>query len=81
MANGSVTLGDVAARSNRIDVACSRCDRRGQYSLSRFVGKLGEDFPMTDLAAHIADCPKRNGPAWERCDIYYPGLGAIMGPT
>lgn len=80
MANGSFTLGTVAARANRIDVACSRCERRGQYSLSRLVAKLGKDLPMTDLAKHVADCPNMNSPAWERCDVYYPGLGAIMEP-
>lgn len=78
MANGSVTLGEVAARVTRIDIACSRCDRRGRYNLSGLVASLGDDFPMTDLHMHIADCPRRNGPAWERCDVYYPGLGAIM---
>lgn len=42
--------------------------------------KLGKDFPMTDLAAHIADCPNMNSSTRERCDVYYPGLGAIMEP-
>ncbi|WP_434716356.1 hypothetical protein [Paraburkholderia sp. A3RO-2L] len=46
----------------------------------RLVAKLGADFPMTNLAQHVADCPRQNSPAWERCDVYFPGLGAIMEP-
>jgi hypothetical protein len=78
MANGSITLGAVAARASHIDLACSRCDRRGRYRLSKLVASLGEDFPMTNLGAQIADCPKKNRPVWERCDFYYPGLRTIM---
>lgn len=49
MTNGSMDLGDVAARASHIDVACSRCDRKGRYQLARLVHTLGADFPMTDL--------------------------------
>jgi hypothetical protein len=35
---------------------------------------------MTDLAAEIADCPRRGLSAWsERCDVYFPGLAELMG--
>lgn len=79
MANGSVTLGEVAARATHIELACSRCERRGRYRLSRLVARLGEDFPMPDLGATIAECPRKNHTAWDRCDFYFPGLGEIMG--
>jgi hypothetical protein len=78
MGNGSITLGAVSARASHIDVACSRCERRGRYNLSKLVASLGEEFPLTDLGSRISDCAKKNAPAWERCDIYYPGLIAIM---
>jgi hypothetical protein len=79
MANGSVTLGAVAARASHIELACSRCERRGRYRLSRLVALFGEEFPMPDLGGQIADCPKKNQTVWDRCDFYYPGLGTIMG--
>jgi hypothetical protein len=78
MANGSVTLGEVSMRMRRIKIACSRCDRRGQYRVSRLMASLGADFPMTDLAAHIVNCRRKTAALWERCDFYYPGLGAVM---
>ncbi|KAK48177.1 hypothetical protein BG58_32985 [Caballeronia jiangsuensis] len=79
MANGSISLGEVAARSRHIEVACSRCERRGRYQLSRLVARLGEDFPMTNLAEEIADCQRQNVSTTERCDVYFPGLIRIMG--
>ena len=78
MANGSITLGEVAARASHIEVACSRCERRGHYRLSKLVASLGEDFPMTDLGGKVSDCAKWNAPVSERCDVYFPGLRDIM---
>ncbi|OYD64866.1 UNVERIFIED_ORG: hypothetical protein BDU10_7487 [Burkholderia sp. CF145] len=79
MKKGSITLGEVAARTSHINVACSRCERRGRYRLAKLIASLGEDFAVTDLGAHISDCSKWNAPAWERCDVYYPGLRDSMG--
>ncbi|CAB3758692.1 hypothetical protein LMG29542_03406 [Paraburkholderia humisilvae] len=81
MAKGSVTLGEVATRASHIEVACTRCERRGRYRLARLVASYGEDFPMTDLGAEIADCPKRHAAITERCDVYFPGLRKIMDPN
>ena len=75
---GSVTLGEVAANVSHIEVACTRCERRGRYRLSRLIASHGADFPMTDLGAQLADCPKRNESIGKRCDVYFPGLIAIM---
>jgi hypothetical protein len=78
MGNGSITLGAVSARTSHLEVACTRCERHGRYSLPKLVASLGEEFPLTDLGSQISDCPKKNAAVWERCDIYYPGLRAIM---
>jgi hypothetical protein len=78
MTKGSVTLGEVAARATHIDVACTRCERRGHYRLARLIPTYGEDFRITDLAAQLADCPNRKASVGERCDVYYPGLRLIM---
>jgi hypothetical protein len=78
MANGSVSLREVAARATHIEIACTRCERRGRYRLSKLVASLGGDFPMTDLGGEITDCPKRYAAVTERCDVYYPGLRKIM---
>lgn len=77
---GSVALGDVAAKASHLDIACTRCDRRGRYGLARLVAQLGPDFAMTDLGAELTDCPRRKEASHgARCDVYFPNLGAIMG--
>lgn len=76
---GSVAVGDVAARATHLEVACSRCERRGRYQLARLVQSYGLDFPMTDLGAELAGCPRRNASAHERCDVFFPGLSVLMG--
>lgn len=78
MKNGSVTLGQVAELTSHVEVACSRCERRGRYRLSKLVTSLGEDFAMTDLALQLVDCPRMNEPVHKGCDVYFPGLAQIM---
>ena len=76
---GSVARGEVAARASHLDIACSRCDRRGRYRLVRLVDQFGGDFPMTDLGAELANCPDRNAASHgERCDVFFPALIAIL---
>jgi hypothetical protein len=78
-ANGSVLLGEVAERASHIDVACSRCDRKGRYRLAKLVAEFGPEFQMTNLGAELASCPRRGAAVnQKRCDIYYPGLVKIM---
>lgn len=76
---GAVALGEVAAKATHLDIACSRCERRGRYALARLVASHGPDFAMTDLGNELANCPHRNATSHgERCDVYFPGLAAIM---
>lgn len=79
MAKGAVKLGAVAALASHIAVACSRCERKGRYHLTRLVAHYGPDFPMTDLGSELANCPRRTAASpHERCDVYFPGLAKIM---
>jgi hypothetical protein len=76
---GATPLGDVAAKATHLEVACTQCERRGRYSLARLVATYGADFPMTELGAELADCPRRQSRSHgERCDVYFPGLAAIL---
>lgn len=76
---GSVALSEVAAKATHLEMACTRCDRRGRYQLARLVERFGPDFPMTDLGRELADCPNRREAAPnKRCDVYFPGLIEIL---
>jgi len=37
--SGSLTLGDVAAKTDVLAVACTRCDRTGRYPLAALIEK------------------------------------------
>jgi hypothetical protein len=79
MKKGAVPLGAVAALATHLEVACTRCERRGRYRLARLVVTYGSDFPMTDLGTAITDCTRRTATAvQDRCDIYFPDLPKIM---
>src|SRR3954471_17130575 len=66
---GSITLRDVAARTNTLTVACSRCDRAGQYNIDSLIARHGRDFGVPALLNLLsADCPKRQSvTAYDRC--------------
>jgi hypothetical protein len=76
---GSVALADVAARATHLDVACTRCSRRGRYQLARLAEQFGGDYALPDLGAELANCTNRNATAHgERCDVFFPNLIAIL---
>jgi hypothetical protein len=49
MASGSITLDQVAAHITVLAVACSRCDRAGQYSLDTLIARHGPGFGIPEL--------------------------------
>jgi hypothetical protein len=59
--SGSITLGEVADRTLVLAVACSRCDRAGQYNLATLIEDYGHALPIPLLLRTLsADCPKRD---------------------
>ena len=77
---GSISLSDVAAHGTHIDVACTRCTRRGRYQLARLIARFGPDHAMTDFGSHMSkDCPMRDSQDFaKRCDVFFPNLIAMM---
>ena len=47
---GSLTLGDVAARTATLAVACSRCERTGRYPLTTLIDRYGMDYTIPTLS-------------------------------
>jgi hypothetical protein len=76
---GSISLAEVATRTTHIELACTRCERHGRYRVEKLIQQFGPDFGMPDLAGELASCPNRNAASPStRCDVFYPGLGALM---
>lgn len=78
MSSGAVTLGDIAGRLPMLEVACSRCERRGRLSVARLIEQHGADARLPDLRDILAgDCPRvRAASTYERCQVHYPQLAA-----
>jgi hypothetical protein len=79
---GYLTLGEIADRTPTLEVACSRCDRRGRYQTASLIRQIGRDKPATDWLREIsADCPRRLDPSpsiQELCGIHCPDLPKLF---
>jgi hypothetical protein len=78
MRRGSVTLGDLVDRIAMLEVACSRCQRRGRLRVDLLIERHGD----AELRLPVAgDCPKAAAVSIsDQCDIYFPGW-AIFKPA
>ena len=78
MRRGSVTLGDFVGKITMLEVACSRCERRGRLQVDLPVAQYG-DAELPDLRLILADdCPKAAVVSIsDQCDIFFPQLSAF----
>jgi hypothetical protein len=73
--SGAVTLGDIADWLPMLEVACSRCERRGWLSVAKLIERHGADAQPTNLRTVLAgDCPRIGGAIYEQCGMHYPQL-------
>jgi hypothetical protein len=79
--SGSILLGDVAARTETIEIACRACPRHGLLKTNRLLADHGEAMPMPALLRLLAgDCPRLSAAnLYERCDVHCPTLSALFG--
>jgi hypothetical protein len=78
VASGAVTLGELAGRLAMLEIACSRCERRGRLSVARLIEQHGADARLPDLRAVLAgNCPRVASVSInDRCGVHYPQLVA-----
>jgi hypothetical protein len=82
--SGSITLGEAAEHTAVLVVACTRCDRAGQYNLDTLIARHGEDFGIPDLLRLLSDdCPKRKSiTVYDLCGVHCPQLPSFfLGKT
>jgi hypothetical protein len=77
------TLGEVAARTTVLTVACPRCELSGRYRRDTLIARLGVDAPVRVIVPKpTADCLQRDAAAlMERCDILFPDLPRCRAPV
>ena len=78
MRRGSVTLGDLADQIAMLEIACSRCERRGRLQVDRLLAQYG-DMELPELGRVLArDCRKAAAVSIsDRCDVFFPKLGSF----
>jgi hypothetical protein len=80
MTSGSITLADVAARTDTLAIACTRCDRAGKYPIANLIAWYGPKFGVPELLRLLsADCPKRvSVSAYNLCGAHCPDLPGLF---
>jgi hypothetical protein len=80
--SGSILLGDVAARTETIEIACRACPRHGVLRTDRLLADHGRNMPMPELLRLLAGgCPKlASVHRYDRCDVHCPTLSALFMP-
>src|SRR4051794_4722239 len=79
---GSITLSDVAERTEVLNIACTRCERTERYHLDTLIARHGPDFGIPVLLRNLsADCPKRDSiTVYDLCGIHCPDLARLFLP-
>lgn len=73
--SGGITLRQMAQHAAMIEVRCGRCPRAGRLSLAHLIAEHGPDTPIASaVVSLVADCPNRDGLAYERCDVFWPAV-------
>src|ERR1700676_5592204 len=84
MTGGSILLGQVAAKTEEIEIACKACPRRGRLRTERLVLDHGPAMPMPALLQLLAgDCPRLASTtmAADHCDVHSPTLSTLFMPV
>ena len=68
------TFGDIEGKLDVLRVECTKCPRKGRYSVARLIEKYGRKANMMKWKEQLnGDCPKRDAhQLQERCDLNLP---------
>jgi hypothetical protein len=73
MPNGSLSFAEYPAAMVRL--ACSKCDRSGQYRRATLIKKYGAEISLPELLHKIAgSCPKMDALGNDPCGAHYLDL-------
>ena len=74
MARTYLTFGDIEGKLDVLRVECTRCDRKGRYSVVKLIAKHGRRGNMMKWKEQLnGDCPKRDAYSMlERCELICP---------
>jgi hypothetical protein len=80
MARGYLIFGDIEGKLDVLRVECTRCERKGRYSVAGLIDKYGRDGRMMKWREQLnGDCPRRDAPQMhDRCDLICPDLPKVL---
>jgi len=80
MARTYIVFGDIAGKLDILRVECTRCPRKGRYSVAKLVAQYGRRGNMTKWISDLkADCAQRDvSQLHERCDLICPDLPKLL---
>jgi len=69
-----LTFGDIEGKLEVLRVECTRCTRKGRYSVAKLIEKYGRRANMMKWKEQLSgDCPKRDAHELHgRCDLICP---------
>jgi hypothetical protein len=75
-----LTFGDIEGKLDMLRVECTRCSRKGRYSVAKLIEKYGRRGNMMKWCEQLnGDCPKRDSHQLrERCDLICPDLPKVL---
>ena len=80
MARAYLVFGDIEGKLDILRVECTRCPRKGSYSVQKLIEKYGRKANMMKWREMLpGDCPKRDAPQLhDRCDLICPDLPKVI---
>jgi hypothetical protein len=73
-------FGDIEGRLDVLRVECTKCARKGRYSVRRLIEKYGRKANMMNGGNSLTgDCPRRDAQSLhERCNLICPDLPKVL---
>jgi len=80
MSRTFLTFGDIAGKLHMLRIECTRCARKGRYSVAKLLAQHGHRGNMSKGVSDLrGDCHKRNAAhLHERCDLICPDLPKML---
>jgi len=71
---------DIEGKLDVLRVECTKCARKGRYSVAKFIEKYGRRGNMMEWKEQLnGDCPRRDAHSMmECCDLICPDLSKVL---
>jgi hypothetical protein len=74
-----LVFGDIEGKLDVLRVECTKCERKGRYSVAKLIAKHGRKGNMMKWKEQLnGDCPKRDARMHDRCDLICPDLPKVL---